>query len=201
MAGMVTVSQRPGFGRRHPAMDSLLAATTPVATDETAWLGGAMPLRVGAYIGPADLPDELVTSVRCLVRVGAKIVLCENADGAHPMPGGRREPGETYVDTAVREVHEETGWLLDRDSLRPLGWLHLEHLAARRPDDPYPYPDLLQVVFRGTATVRDGDPGATWTDTDGYELHSRLVTPAEARASTSTDMLAPVFLDLLPDPP
>jgi hypothetical protein len=27
-------------------------------------------------------------------------------------------------------------------------WLHLEHLA-RRPDDPDPYPDLLQVVLGG----------------------------------------------------
>jgi ADP-ribose pyrophosphatase YjhB (NUDIX family) len=197
---MTTGTNRPGFGARHPALTALLATQRPVATGETSWLAGAMPLRVSAYTTPAALPDDLVTSVRCVVRVGELIVFCMNRDGAHPLPGGRRMPGESYADTAVREVHEETGWLLDRDSLQPLGWLHLEHLAPRRPDDPYPYPDLLQVVFCGTATERDGGVDVEWTDTDGYELASRLVTIDEARANTSTDLLAPCFLDLLAHP-
>lgn len=184
---------------RHPRLAGLLAGHAPAATRVVTWAGGAMPLRVSAYPAPADLPEELVTSVRCVVRVGELVVLCENADGAHPLPGGRREPGESYLDTAVREVHEETGWLLDRHTLCPLGWLHLEHLAPRRPDYAYPYPDLLQIVFHGSATHRDGGPDAAWTDTDGYEQHSRLVTLAEARAATSHDLLAPVFLDLIED--
>ena len=188
---------RPGFGERHPDLATLLARRKPTATGETSWLGGAMPLRVSAYTTPTELPEELVTSVRCVVQVGELILFCENVDGAHPLPGGRREPGESYTDTAAREVHEETGWLLDRDTLHPLGWLHLEHLAPRRPDDLHPYPDLLQVVFRGAATERDGDPDIPWTDTDGYEQHSRLVTLDEARAMTSNDLLAPVFLDLI----
>ena len=197
---MTAATNRPGFGERHPDLTTLLATRQPAATHEMSWLGGAMPLRVSAYTAPTDLPETLVSSVRCLVRVGELIVFCENADGAHPWPGGRRLPGESYLDTAVREVHEETGWLLDRDSLRPLGWLHLEHLAPRRPDDPYPYPDLLQVVLCGTATERDGGPDVEWTDTDGYELASRLVTIDEARDKTSIDLLAPYFLDLLPPP-
>lgn len=122
-----------GFGARHPDLARLLACHEPAATGETSWLGGAIPLRVSAYATPTDLPEELVTSVRCVVRFGELVVFCENADGGHPLPGGRREPGESYADTAAREVHEETGWLLDRNTLRPLGWLHLEHLAPRRP--------------------------------------------------------------------
>jgi len=175
-------------------LSALLAAHQPVDTHEMAWRDGTMLLRVSAYTTPADLPDELVTSVRCVVRVGDHVVFCENVDGGHPMPGGRREPNETYADTAVREVHEETGWLLDRAGLHPLGWLHVRHLAPKQPGYAYPYPDFLQVVFTGTATARDGD---TWTDTEGYETHSRLVTIAEARAKTSNDLLARVFLDLL----
>ena len=195
---MVTMTTNlPGFGARHPDLTALLAGREPAATGEVSWLGGAMPLRVSAHTTPADLPEELVTSVRCVVQVGELIVFCENVDGTHPLPGGRRGPAESYADTAAREVHEETGWRLDRDTLRLLGWLHLEHLAPRRPDDPYPYPDFLQVVFHATATARDGGPDVAWTDTDGYEQRSRLVSFAEARALTSNDPLARVFLDLI----
>lgn len=185
----------PGFGVRHPDVTRLLAVHTPAATDEVSWMDGAMPLRVSAHVGPAGLPDELVTSVRCVVRVGELVVFCENVDGGHVLPGGRRHPGETHADTVLREVHEETGWLLDAESLRPLGWLHFEHLAPRRPDYLYPYPDFLQVVFEGIAIERTG--GSDWVDTDGYELSSRLVSIAEARRTLRNDPLATTFLDLL----
>lgn len=194
---MTTSADTPAFGERHPGLAALLATRKPAATHETSWLGGTVPLRISAYTTPSDLPDELVSSVRCVVRVGDLIVVCENADGAHPLPGGRRHTGESYAATAAREVHEETGWLIDRDSLRPLGWLHLEHLGPRRPHDPYPYPDVLQVVFCSTATDRDGGRDVSWSDTDGYELRSRLVTIDEARRRASTDLLAPIFLDAL----
>lgn len=65
----------------------------------------------------------------------------------HPWPGGRREPGESYVDAAVREVHEGTGWVVEPASARYVGWLHLEHLAPRREGYVYPYPDFLQLVL------------------------------------------------------
>ena len=68
-----------------------------------------MPLRVSAYTTPTALPDELVSSVRCVTQAGDLIVLCENANGTHPWPGGRRHPSKSYADTAAREVHEETG--------------------------------------------------------------------------------------------
>lgn len=194
---MTVGATRPGFGERHPAVTALLTSQTPVGTQKISWRGGTMPLLVSAYSCPADLPEVLVTSVRCVVRVGDRIVLCENVDGVHLWPGGRRSPGESYVDTAVREVHEETGWLLDRDNLNELGWLHLEHLAPRRPNDPHPYPDFLQVVFYGTAAERDGQPDVAWSDTDGYELRSRLVTIDEAR-EISTDRLALALLGVLP---
>lgn len=179
---------RPGFGVRHPDLTALLAVSEPVATGQTAWLGGTLPLRVTAFTEPAELPAPLVTSVRCIVWVGELLVLCENVDGRHPWPGGRRNPGERYVETARREVHEETGWLLDVHSVRPLGWLHIEHLTPQPAGHPWPNPDFLQLVLCGTARDRDGD-------VEGYE-RSRLVTLEQAKALSSNDLLAPVFLDL-----
>ena len=46
---------------------------------------GTLPLRISAYTHVVDLPDELVTSVRCQVRVGDEVLVCTNADGiSHP---------------------------------------------------------------------------------------------------------------------
>ncbi|HVK23930.1 MAG TPA: NUDIX hydrolase [Actinokineospora sp.] len=186
---------RPGFGERHPDLTALLRVNTPAASADTSWADGMIPLRVSAFTVPVDLPDELVSSVRCLVGVSDRIVLCENRDGAHPWPGGRREPGETFADTAVREVHEETGWFVDRASLRPLGWLHYAHRSPRRADDVHPYPDFLQVVFHATAADRDGD--GHWVDTDGFEDSSRLVTIEEAKSIIVDSAVPAAFLDLI----
>lgn len=190
-------SPRPGFGMRHPELTALLAAHAPVATHQVAWMGGTVPLQASAYLTVVDLVDDLVTSVRCLVRVDDLVVLCENVDGTHPWPGGRRWPGESYVETATREVHEETGWIVDRDSVRTVGWLHFEHLMPRPPEDRMPNPDFLQVVLAGTATDRDGGPDVTWTDTEGFESRSRLVTVDDAIANEAMDPLARVYLESL----
>jgi hypothetical protein len=188
---------KPRFGARHPDLAALLKTNLPVASHEITWAGGTMPLWVGAHTTRTEPPSELVTSVRCVVRVGDLLVLCENSDGRHPWPGGRRLPGESFIDTAVREVHEETGWLVDRESFRRLGWLHLMHLAPRQPGDSSVYPDFLQVIYCATASQRDGALDQDWVDTDGYELRSRLVTVGEALEETSVDLLAPVYLQLL----
>lgn len=186
----------------HPALASVLTEQRPVAEHESVWMDGAMPLRVSAYVSPdssSRLPLEIISSIRCIVRVGDRYLFCENLSGRHPWPGGRRTEGESFADTAVREVHEETGWHVDPTSLRELGWLRLRHLGPNPEGNPGPYPDFLQLVFVAEARTRDGGlpEDAEWTDVDGYELTSRLVTWAEAIERTSTDMHAQVFLELL----
>ena len=190
---------KPGFGVRHPALALLLGELQPAASHEVAWAGGTLPLRVSAYMKTAPVPDEIVTSVRCIVLVDGLVVYCENPDGSHPWPGGRRLPGESYVETAAREVQEETGWLIQLDSARELGWLHLTHLGPRQSDErqQLPYPDFLQVVFCAKALERIGGRDAAWTDIDGYETSSCLVTLEEAMRATSNDLLARAFLELL----
>ena len=131
----------------HPGLAAAMSVAGPVAAQEIAWAGGEMPLRVCAYLTTPVLPLELVSSVRCIVWVGDRLVFCENEDGSHPWPGGRRLEGESYADTAAREVHEETGWRIDRASLRQLGWLRLTHRGPKPPANTGPFPDFLQLIF------------------------------------------------------
>jgi ADP-ribose pyrophosphatase YjhB (NUDIX family) len=189
---------RPGYGVRHPALAPLLHARIPAAVVEFSWRDGTLPLRASSYIEVAALPDELVSSIRCFVVVGDRVVVCDTPDGCHPWPGGRREPGESYTDTACREVREETGWLLDPASVVPVGWIHLEHLEAQPADHPYLHPDFLQLVCIGRATGREDD-AVEWVDTEGWEQASRLVSLDEARRQVTFDGAAGaiVFFDLI----
>lgn len=162
-------------------MIALLEASRPSASGEVTWGGGTLPLKLTAYTQAAELPDELVTSIRCIVEVGGRIVLCENESGFHIWPGGRREPDETFAETARREVHEETGWLIDESTIRAVGWLHHEHVNPAPAGHPYPHPDFLNLVLHATARERDGGEANEWSDTEGYESASRLVSIEEAR--------------------
>ena len=185
---------RPGFGERHPGFVELLATLTPAVEDDVVW--GRTKLRSAAYPGAPDPPLDVVMSVRVLVQVDDRIVVCTNANGhCHPLPGGRREPGETIAETAVREVHEETGWHLDPSTLRPLGWLHFRLLE---PVDPawahYPHPDMVHLVLTGTVTGRAAED---WTDTEGFEVSSQLLPLAEALEATAGEPHARPFLERL----
>lgn len=188
----------PSYGERSPKLSELLARCEPAESIETIWGNGTLPLRVTAYAAPAELPAELVVSVRCVVRRGGGVVICQEPDGKWMLlPGGRCEPGETFQQTAVREVHEETGWFIDPDSLEQIGWMHFEHLRPPPAGHGYPHPDFLNVVFVGDAVAHDSDPDAEWADTDGYIQRSVAVSPREARRLVvPADPLAGVFLDV-----
>lgn len=185
---------RDGWGRRHPEMITLLARSRPAAAKDEAWSDGQLPLRVRAFTGPIEAPEALITSVRCIVTTDDGVVRCNNRDGSHLWPGGRREQGETFAETAIREVLEETGWRLDPESLHPLGWLHYEYLTERPNDWPFPHPDFVQIVFTGTAGTRaDTADGRAWTDTDGWEQSSDVVSWSDL----DPDDLTRPFLDLV----
>ena len=188
---------RPGWGMRHPELTAVLQLKEAAAVMEQTW-GMGQAIRLAAYTGPADLPDEVVTSIRCIVRVGDQVVVCTNRDGfSHAWPGGRREAGETHAETACREVMEETGWTVDPASLELLGWLHMENLEPQPDDHPFPHPDFLQYVYSGRAAEGEGGRNPDWTDTDGYELTSCLTPIDEATVLLADDPLAVAFLRLL----
>lgn len=176
---------------RDPRVLALLDGREPVSVIDVVW---ARPLRISAYLGAAPLPDDLVTSVRCLVTVGEDVVVCTNQKGLdHAWPGGRREPGETYDETVSREVREETGWRIAAGSIAHLGFLHL--FNSGEPLAPYPHPDVLQVVTTATASDRAAED---WTDVEGYEVSSRLVPLREAaRVISAEEPMCVPFLEHL----
>jgi 8-oxo-dGTP pyrophosphatase MutT (NUDIX family) len=175
---------------------ALLSRLTPAAQHRITWSGG-IRLQVSAYPTPTAVPDELITSIRCIVRVDHRVIVCQAPDELHIWPGGRREPGETYEQTAQREVREETGWLIDPGDLQLLGFLHFRLIDPAPPGHPYPHPDFLQLVY--TAPAREhADPHATsWTDVEGWEECHQLLTRAELDAAPLTEVQR-AFLKVVP---
>ncbi|WP_446214079.1 NUDIX hydrolase [Micromonospora sp. IBSANI012] len=79
---------------------------------------------------PGDLPVVERTAVRLVVRDAQdRILLFHTRDPDHPrlgtwweLPGGGTDPGETYAETAVRELREETGFVVTAARLGPPTW-------------------------------------------------------------------------------
>lgn len=80
------------------------------------------PHRLDVVASPLEPPARSGASV-VLVTDGGHLVLVRNRSrpGWAP-PGGKREPGEALRDSAVREVAEETGLLLNPAELAPVGY-------------------------------------------------------------------------------
>lgn len=184
-------ASEPGYGLRHAALETLLHKEIPAARARAAW--GDLQLRISAHLSDRRLPDHLITSIRCLVQFDNSIVVTRSPDDVNIWPGGRREPGESIRQTAVREVYEETGCQLVDTSMRLLGFLHFEHLVPPPTDYRYPHPDFLQLVFTAHAT---NPPSEDWRDLDGYVQQAWLETPADAR-ELPLDPVSLPFLDAL----
>jgi 8-oxo-dGTP pyrophosphatase MutT (NUDIX family) len=188
---------RPGFGTRHPAMLEVLAACEPAEVEEVTIGNGAIRLRVAAHLGLAndpEVPDEIISSIRCLVRVDDHLIVCTNPGGTHAWPGGQREAGESWLDTACREVHEETGWIVAPESVAWVGWVHTEHLTPEPAGNRFPYPDYVNVLGLGRATERD--PSHSGADTEGYELGHELVRIPDVLGRVTEKLVRP-YLSLL----
>lgn len=52
---------KPGFGVRHSTVELLLSESPAATVEDTSWLGGTMPLRVGALLSIAAA-REVVTA-------------------------------------------------------------------------------------------------------------------------------------------
>lgn len=57
-----------------------------------------------------NVDDSLLKFAVILARSEGKWVLCKHKErSTYEVPGGRREPGETILETAKRELYEESG--------------------------------------------------------------------------------------------
>ena len=79
-------------------------------------------------------PTEPVTSSGGVIlnADGNVLILRRKQEGTWVLPKGRMEPGETLVQTALREVNEETG-LKDLKVIREIGLVR--YIFLWRPDD------------------------------------------------------------------
>jgi 8-oxo-dGTP pyrophosphatase MutT (NUDIX family) len=116
--------------------------------DTTTW--GSVPLRFTDYLSQKLPPLDLITSVRAVVlRDETVLVIREPSSRYHILPGGRREAGETLLQTLRREVLEETGWALNEPAL--LGFRHYQHLGPEIAG--FIYPDFFQAIYTASAQL------------------------------------------------
>ena len=141
-----------------PAIAAFLSKYTAVATERMDWRSVKIKLVASAYVTRSLPPLEYITSVRSLVFHNGSVLLMRNRDGAHILPGGRLEPGETLVDALRREIREEAGVCI-RDIHR-LGFVHLRHQSPKPPQYAYPYPDFFWLIFQAHAHSKRAMPQA-----------------------------------------
>lgn len=168
-------------------LDRFLARCSPVVSEVVVW-GERMRLRATAYLSTDAPPLRYVTSVRAVVLHEGSVLVQQDRDSRHVLPGGRREGNESLRATLRREVGEETGWSPGR--VEPLGFTHFLHLDPKQPGYAYPYPDFFQIVHVAEAIAYSAE---TRLD-DGYEVGSELLSVAAVRHLPLT-RIERVYLD------
>ncbi|MEQ4207325.1 NUDIX hydrolase [Actinopolymorpha sp. B9G3] len=131
-------------------------------------------------------PVDKITSAFVLVLDRFERVLMAYVDRpgrGWDVPGGHLEPGETPHTAAVRELREETGFVLAEEDLSVAGWTRIS-LDERPAGYRYPYPVGYMVFFLargdhdGPATEPEADSECTaadWLTT--AEIEQRCVDP------------------------
>lgn len=132
-----------------------LRAHHPFAVERVHW-GADIELEQSCYLGTDMPPDDYITSVRVVLLKGDEVlVLRDKTDAYHLLPGGRRDAGETILQTLEREVREETRWTFVAPQL--IGFMHFLHQTPKPPAYAYPYPSFLQLVYAAEAGGKLGD--------------------------------------------
>jgi 8-oxo-dGTP pyrophosphatase MutT (NUDIX family) len=109
---------------------------------------------------------------------GAEVLLTKRSmnlrhhRGEISFPGGRMDPGETSLETALREAHEEVG--LDRALVRPRGELtHISTIVSKS----YIIPHVVELAERVDLRPTSGEVDHVW-----WTPLSELISPETYRA-------------------
>lgn len=98
------------------------------ATDALEWVDAPHVVDV---VGSAHEPPSGSGAAVVLVTAGESILLVRNTTrSGWAAPGGKRDAGESVRRTAVREVHEEVGLVIDPAGLAPVGYERITIAAA-----------------------------------------------------------------------
>lgn len=80
-----------------------------------------------------SLPEIKRVAVRGIIWIDEKIVFIESKSGELKIPGGGQEENETDLQTLVREVQEETGYVVKPESVKPFGQIVERRMASYEP--------------------------------------------------------------------
>ncbi len=144
-------------------LEEFLREQTAVAQTHPTWQWQNNPLLLQqqTYLCPTLPPDELISSARVILLHGDEVmVIQDHQNEPYIIPGGRREPGETVLETLHREIGEETGWSV-RDTA-VIGFTHFQHLTTKPDGYPYPHPHFFWAIFAAQAV--HFDPAAVKED-------------------------------------
>lgn len=69
----------------------------------------------------ASMPVIEKTTVRALICRDGRFAMQRSKYGEYKIPGGAPDEGETFEEALIREVREETGLVVEPDSITPVG--------------------------------------------------------------------------------
>jgi 8-oxo-dGTP pyrophosphatase MutT (NUDIX family) len=160
-------------------LQTFIAPLTSQVAETYDW--PAARFAVNTYLHHTPPPADFITSVRAVVLRANEVLVVQDPDGHHILPGGRREADESHAATAMREVLEETGWQVTVGPI--LGFKHFYYLTPQPPAIMAPYPAFAQLVYVARAVAYRPEA----REQDGYELGAEFVPLAQITQGTITE--------------
>ena len=141
------------------------------------------PLRLAVEQAQGYLTPKLDVRAAVFDEAGRVLLVRETHDGRWTLPGGWADVGEGIAAGAVREVREESGYLVEYERLFGV------YDRERWGHPPMPSFTLKAVV--GCRVV--GGEATTSAETDGVDWFARDAAPELSRGRTSERLLARSF--------